>query len=69
MLLAFAVDQTLERCCQVFKLARVKARIKIALWEKIRVLVEHIPVQTMEDFYCLIGGATKVSATIVLNTS
>jgi len=54
MLPAFAVDQTLERCCQVFIAARVTAATKQSLWRKIRVLIEYVAVSCMEDLYHLI---------------
>ena len=67
MLLALAVDQTLERCCQAFKAAREKAGRKKDLWEKIRAFIDFIPVRSMEDFYALI--AKQMSLRNVLNTT
>lgn len=61
MLLAFAVDQTLERCCQAYKAARQKAGTKNSLWEKIRVYIETFPAKCMEDFYKLAARQLSVS--------
>ncbi len=36
MMIAFLVDQVQELCCKLFQAARVKARTKYGLWEKIR---------------------------------
>ena len=60
MLLAFAVDQTLERCCQTFKEAREKAGTKKALWRKIRTLLEYVIVDSMEETYRIIIGKTRL---------
>ena len=60
MLLAFAVDQALERCCHVFKAAREKAATKQNLWRKIRSLLEYVIVASMEEIYQIIIGNTRL---------
>lgn len=66
-LLAFAVDQTLERLCRIFKAARERCGTKRSLWEKIRVYFDTIRVTRMEDFYYL--AAKQITLNDVINSS
>ena len=64
MLLAFAVDQTLERCCKVFQAARQHAGTKKVLWEKLRTLIEYVPASRMEDYYEVVARTNSILSLI-----
>ncbi len=59
MLLAFLFDQIQQRVNLNFKLAKLKAGSRIALWEKVRQYFDLLPIPSMDFIYQLIIGKIK----------
>lgn len=66
MLLAFLFDQIQQRINLNFKLAKLKAGSRIALWEKVRQYFDLIEVQSMDFIYQLITGKIKMRVQFII---
>lgn len=60
MLLAFAVDQTLERCSQVFQAAKEVVGSRKGLWERIRSAFIHFPLQSLDEILLAISQRVPI---------
>jgi hypothetical protein len=60
MMLAFAIDQASEICCDDYKKARIRFITKRRLWEKMRTLFGFIPMQSFNEFIKILSGEFKI---------
>ena len=61
MLLAFAIDQASDLSCQTYQRARVKARTKYHMWEKMRSTFDYIVIDSWKILFMLISGQVKLT--------
>lgn len=66
MLLSFLFDQIQQRINRTFKLAKLKAGSRVALWEKIRQYFDLLPVPSMDFIYQLIIGKIKFKVQYII---
>lgn len=65
MLLAFLFDQIQQRTNLMFRLAKLKAGSRIALWEKIRQYFDLVSVPSMDFIYQLIAKKIKMKVQFI----
>jgi hypothetical protein len=64
MMLAFFIDQVQEHCCELFKGARNKFRIRVALWQRMKSLFLGFTIASWEDLFNAIAyGYQEVELT------
>jgi hypothetical protein len=56
MMLAFAVDQIQEICCQLYRRCKQRAGTYRNLWAEMSTLFKYVPLVSWENFYTILAG-------------
>ncbi len=56
MMLAFAIDQIQEICCQLYQRCKQRAGTYRNLWTEMSTLFKYVPLVTWENFYAILAG-------------
>jgi len=56
MMLAFAVDQIQEICCQLYRRCKQRAGTYRNLWMEMSTLFKYVPLASWENFYAILAG-------------
>lgn len=60
MMLAFAIDQIQEICCELFRRCKQRAGTYRNLWAEMSTLFKYVPLHSWENFYALLVGEKRL---------